>query len=56
MKTPVLESLFNKVADITACNFIKKDPAQVLSREIFENFKNTHFEEHLQMGKSASEK
>ena len=38
MKTPVLESLFNKVAGLKACNFIKKTPTQVFSCEIFENF------------------
>ena len=47
-KTPVPGSLFNKVAGLKAYNFIRK----ALQRRwffygIFENFKNTCFEEHL---------
>ena len=42
-----MESLFNKVLSIQACNFIKKPPAQVFSSEICEIFKNNCFEEHL---------
>ena len=37
-KTPVLESLFNKVAET---------PTQVFSCEICQIFKKTYFEEHL---------
>ena len=48
-KTPVLESLFNKVAGLQACNvIIKETPTQVFSCEICETFKNNYFEEHLQ--------
>ena len=47
MKTPVLESLFNKIAD-QACNFIKKIPKQLFFWEYCEIFKNTYFGEHLQ--------
>ena len=36
----MLESLFNKVARL-------KTPTQVLSCEIYKNFANTYFEEHL---------
>ena len=38
MKTAVLESV----------TLFKKTPTEVFSCEIFENFKNTYFEEHLQ--------
>ena len=45
----MLESLFNKVAGLKTCNFIKKrPPTQVFSREnSCEVFKNTFFTEHL---------
>ena len=47
-KTPVLESPFNKVTGMTACNFIKKRlQHKVFSCEICEIFKNNYFEEHL---------
>ena len=46
-KTPVLESLFNKVAVLRACNVIKKIRTQELSCKICEVFKNNYFEEHL---------
>ena len=42
-KTPMLESLFNKIAGLQACNFIKKTPTQVLSSEIYKILKNTLF-------------
>ena len=46
-KIPVFESLFNKVADLQACNFSKKEtPTQVFFREICEFFNNAYFEEH----------
>ena len=51
-KTPVLESLFNKVVGIQACNFRKETRTQVLSYEICEISKNTHFEEHLRTATS----
>ena len=46
-KTPVLESLFNKVAGLKACNYIKETPTQVFSCEYYKIFKNTYFEKHL---------
>ena len=47
---PVLESLFDKVAGLRSCNFIKKRLlTQVFSCEICEIFKNIYFEEHLRM-------
>ena len=59
-KTPVLESLFNKVSylqalfnkvlGLQACNFIKRDsntPTQVFSCEYWEIFKNTYFKGYL---------
>ena len=52
-KTPVLESLFRKVAGLKACKFIKKKAAtQVFSREHCEIFKNIYFEEDLRMAAS----
>ena len=51
----MLESLFNKVAGLQVCNFIKKETlAQVFSCEFCEIFKNTYFEEHLQTAASNS--
>ena len=46
MKTPLWESLFNKVADLKASNFIKKK-LQVFFSEYCEIFKNSFFIEHL---------
>ena len=47
-KTPVLKSLFNKIAGILTCNYIKKETSgQVFSCEFSEIFKNTFFTEHL---------
>ena len=44
-----MESFFNKVVSLQAWNFIKKDSnTEVLSCEIWEIIKNTHFAEHLQ--------
>ena len=45
--TPVLESLFYKVASLQACNFTKKRLIQLFSSEIWEILKNTYLEEHL---------
>ena len=45
-KTPVLESLFNKVVGFQACHVKKDTPTQALFCEICEIFKNTYFEEH----------
>ena len=43
-KKPVLESLFNKVAGLNVCIFIKKETAtQMLSCEYCEMFKNSFF-------------
>ena len=49
-----MESLFNKVAGLNACNFIKKAPTQVFSCEYYEIFKNTYFEEHLEMALNST--
>ena len=43
----MLESLFNKVTGLQACNSIKKTPTLVLSYEYCKNFKNTILTEHL---------
>ena len=44
MKTVVLESLFDEVARLQACNFIKKETqTQVLSCEFWEILENTFF-------------
>ena len=43
-KTPVLESLFNNVTGLMACNFIKKEtPTQVFSCEYHKMFENSFF-------------
>ena len=45
----MLESLFNKIADLQGCNLIKKvTAAQVFSCDYCETLKNTYFEKHLQ--------
>ena len=46
-KTPVLESSFNKIAGLQACNFIKRDSNTGVFLSIFELFKNACFEEYL---------
>ena len=46
-KTPVLDSLFNKVARLGVQLFLKETPTQVFSCKIFENFKNSFFIKHL---------
>ena len=47
VKTPVLESLFTKVADLKACTFIKRGtPTQTFSCKICKIFKITYFKEH----------
>ena len=43
MKTPVLESQFNKVADIEASNFVKKNSNTGVFLWILQN-KDTYFE------------
>ena len=51
----MLQCLFNKVKGLQARNFIKKEtPAQVISCEYCEVFKNTYFEEHLQTAVSKT--
>ena len=47
-KIPVLVSLFNNVAGLQACNFIKKRLQQrCFSCRIWETFKNNYLEEYL---------
>ena len=54
-ETPVLESLFNKVAGLKTCNLIKKEtPTQAFSFEHWAIFKYKNFEEHLQTTASNS--
>ena len=43
----MLESLFNKVPGLKPVTLFKKTPTQVLSCEIFKNFKNPYCEEYL---------
>ena len=43
----MLVPLFNKIAGLKACNFIKIKLQQVFSCKICKIFKNTYFEEHL---------
>ena len=52
MKTSVLESLFNKIAGLQACNFIKKR-IQNICKDC-EISKKTCFQEHLQMAASGN--
>ena len=52
-KTPVLESLFNKVAGLQTCNYLKKTPTPVFSCKCSKIFKNTQFEEHLRTADSV---
>ena len=49
MKTPALESIFNKVTSLRTCNVIKKR-FQDSNTGVFrcKIFKNTYFKEHLQ--------
>ena len=51
-KTPVLESLFNKVAGLSFVTLSKKPPTQVFSCEICETFKNTYFHRTLPVAAS----
>ena len=58
-KTPVLESLFNKVAVLRVCNFIKEDSntgafTWNLQTFYYKHFKNNYFEEHLWHAASKS--
>ena len=46
-KKSVLESLFNKVGVLRACNFIKEDSDTCFFCEIYKLFKDNYFEEHL---------
>ena len=52
-KTPVLESLFNKVAGLKPYNCTKRGSNQVLSCEYCEIFENTYSEKHLQTAGSV---
>ena len=45
----MLVCLFNKVAGMIACNFIKETPTQVVSCETNEFFKKTYFEDYLRI-------
>ena len=43
-ETPVLESLFNKVAGLNPTTLLKRDSKKVFSCEYCKIFKNTYFE------------
>ena len=45
-KLPVLESLFNKVALLRACNFIKEDSNTGAFPWNLQTFEGNYFEEH----------
>ena len=49
----MLESLFNNIACIQACNFIKETPTQVICCEYCEISKNTYFEKYLRTAASV---
>ena len=53
-KTSVLESLFNKVTGLQACNFTKKRLQHRRFPVNIANFKNTYFEKHLRTAGSDS--
>ena len=56
-KTPVLESLFNNVADLQVSRpgtLLKRAPTQVFFCKCCKTIKNTHFEKHLRMNASIS--
>ena len=53
-KTPVLESYFNKIAGLKACNFIKKKLQHSCFPVNIAKLKNIFFEEHLQTAASVS--
>ena len=46
-KKPVIESLFNKVAVLRACNFIKEDSNTGAFPWNLQTFEDNYFEEHL---------
>ena len=53
-KTPMLESLFNKVAGLQGCSFIKKRlQHRCFFCEYYKLFKNSYFEEHLKTAASV---
>ena len=54
-KTPVLESLFNKVTGLQVCLFIRKRLQHKCfsTCDICELFKNTYFGEHLRIAASS---
>ena len=43
----MLESVFNKVAGLQACNLLKRDSNTGVFLLILRNYKNTFFEEHM---------
>ena len=45
--TPVLKSIFKKVADLQNSNFIKKTQHRCLPVNIAKHFNATYFEKHL---------
>ena len=51
-ETPVLESIFNKVADLLQV-FKRETPTQAFFYEVYKTLKSTYFEEHLQMTASV---
>ena len=48
----MLDSLFDEVSGLKACNFIKRDSNAGVAHEISEIFKNTYFQEGLRMTSS----
>ena len=48
------EFLFNKIASFQGCNFIKKKLHRRCLEWIWEIFKNTYFDEHLQTAASET--
>ena len=52
-KTPLPETLFNKVAGLRPGTLLKRDSNTGVFLWILRNFKNTYFEEHLSTGASS---
>ena len=53
LETPVLGSLFKKVAYRRPVTLLKKTPTQVISSECCKTFQNTYFAEHMRRALSV---
>ena len=53
LETPVLESLFKKVAYRRPVTLLKKTPTRVISSKCCKTFQNTYFAEHMRRALSV---